>query len=156
MFSVFKLFENKENAFNYENKTKTNFENKENEFTIFNILYINQKTVMYCFLCFRIKSKTRDLMDCDKMKTPDYSFILFISLSSSTSIFFLLSSRKHGIMNSNLHFKHIFIIFINFIFKKMVLQNGFSYSLFSIKFKYETYFLKMKTKYYNTLKIFIF
>ena len=35
MFSVFKLFENKENAFSYENKTKTNFENKENEFTIF-------------------------------------------------------------------------------------------------------------------------
>ena len=38
----------------------------------------------------------------------------------------------------------------------MVLQNGFSYSLFSTKFKYETYFLKMKTKDYNTLKIFIF
>ena len=38
----------------------------------------------------------------------------------------------------------------------MVLQNEFSYSLFSIKFKYETYFLKMKTKDYNTLKIFIF
>ena len=41
MFSLFKLFENKENAFSYENKTKTNFENKENEFTIFNILYMN-------------------------------------------------------------------------------------------------------------------
>ena len=41
MFSLFKLFENKENTFSYENKTKTNFENKENEFTIFNILYIN-------------------------------------------------------------------------------------------------------------------
>ena len=54
MFSLFKLFENKENAFSYENKTKTNFENKENEFTIFNILYINQKTVMCCFSCFRI------------------------------------------------------------------------------------------------------
>ena len=38
----------------------------------------------------------------------------------------------------------------------MVLQNGFSYSLFSTKFKYETYFLKIKTKDYNTLKIFIF
>ena len=38
----------------------------------------------------------------------------------------------------------------------MVLQNGFSYSLYSIKFKYETYFLKMKTKDLNTLKIFIF
>ena len=50
-------------------------------------------------------------------------------------------------MNSNLYFKHIFIVFINFIFKKMVLQNGFSYSLFSIKFKYETYFLKIKIKY---------
>ena len=54
MFSLFKLFENKENAFSYENKTKTNFENKENEFTIFNILYINQKTVLCCFPCFRI------------------------------------------------------------------------------------------------------
>ena len=49
-------------------------------------------------------------------------------------------------MNNNMYFKHIFIVFINFIFKKMVLQNGFSYSLFSTKFKYETYFLKMKTK----------
>ena len=63
MFSVFKIFENKENAFSYENKTKTNFENKENEFTIFNILYINQKTVLCYFLCFLIKSKTRDLVD---------------------------------------------------------------------------------------------
>ena len=54
MFSLFKLFENKENAFSYENKTKANFENKENEFTIFNILYINQKTVLCCFPCFRI------------------------------------------------------------------------------------------------------
>ena len=132
--------------FSYENKTKTNFENKENEFTIFNILYINQKTVLCCFPCFRIKSKTRDFVDWDKMKTPDSSFLLFIPLSSSTSIFFSSGSRKHGIMNNNLHFKHIFIVFINFIFKKMVLQNGFSYSLFSTKFKYETYFLKMKTK----------
>ena len=80
------------------------------------------------------------------MKTPDSSFLLFISLSSSTSIFFLSGTRKHEIINSNLYFKHIFIVFINFIFKKMVLQNGFSYSLFSIKFKYEMYFLKMKTK----------
>ena len=132
--------------FSYENKTKTDFENKENEFTIFNIFYVNQKTVLCCFPCFRIKSKTRDLVDWDKMKTPDSSFLLFISLSSSTSIFFSSGSRKHGIMNSNMHFKHIFIIFINFIFKKMVLQNEFSYSLFSTKFKYETYFLKMKTK----------
>ena len=54
MFSLFKLFENKENTFSYENKTKTNFENKENEFTIFNILYINQKKVLYCFSYFRI------------------------------------------------------------------------------------------------------
>ena len=90
------------------------------------------------------------------MKTPDSSFLLFIPLSFSISIFFSSGSRKHGIMNSILHFKHIFIIFINFIFKKMGLQNGFSYSLFSTKFKYETYFLKMKTKNYNTLKIFIF
>ena len=60
MFSLFKLFENKENTFSYENQTKTNFENKENEFTIFNILYMNQKTVMCCFPCFRIKSKTWD------------------------------------------------------------------------------------------------
>ena len=88
LFSVFKLFENKENVFSYENKTKINFENKENEFTIFNILYINQKTVHYCFPCFRIKSKTRDLVDWDKMKTPDSSFLLFIPLSSFTSIFF--------------------------------------------------------------------
>ena len=85
-------------------------------------------------------------MDWDKIKTPDSSFLLFILLSSSTSIFFSSGSRKHGIMNSNIHFKHIFIVFINFIFKKMVLQNRFSYSLFSTKFKYETYFLKMKTK----------
>ena len=49
--------------FSYENKTKTNFKNKENEFTIFNILYINQKTVMCCFPCFLIKSKTWDLVD---------------------------------------------------------------------------------------------
>ena len=146
MFSVFKLFENKKNAFSYENKTKINFENKENEFTIFNILYINQKTVLFCFPCFRIKSKIRDLVDWDKIKTPDFSFLFFIPFSSSTSIFFSSGSRKHGIMNSNLHFKHIFIVFINFIFKKMVLQNGFSYSLFSTKFKCETYFLKMKTK----------
>ena len=80
------------------------------------------------------------------MKTPDSSFLLFIPLSSFTSIFFSLGSRKHGIINSNMHFKHIFIVFINFIFKKMVLQNEFSYFLFSIKFKYETYFLKIKTK----------
>ena len=46
MFYLFKLFENKENTFSYENQTKTNFENKENEFTIFNILYMNQKTVL--------------------------------------------------------------------------------------------------------------
>ena len=85
-------------------------------------------------------------MDWDKMKTLDSSFLIFIPHSSSTSIFFSSGSRKHGIMNNNLHFKHIFIIFINFIFKKMVLQNGFSYSLFSTKFKYEMYFLKMKTK----------
>ena len=90
------------------------------------------------------------------MKTPDSSFLLFILLSSFTSFFFLSGSRKHEIMNSNIYFKHIFIVFINFIFKKMVLQNGFSYSLFSTKFKYKTYFLKMKTKDYNTLKIFIF
>ena len=146
MFSVLKLFENKENAFSYENKMKINIKNKKNKFIIFYILYINQKTVLCCFSCFRIKSKTWDLMDWDKMKTPDSSFLLFIPLSSSTSIFFSSGSRKHGIMNSNLYFKYIFIVFINFIFKKMVLQNGFSYSLFSTKFKYETYFLKMKTK----------
>ena len=126
--------------------TKINFEDKENEFTIFNILYINQKTILCCFYCFRIKLKTWDFVDWDKMKTPYYYFLLFIPLSSFTSIFFSSGSRKHGIMNSNLYFKHIFIDFINFIFKKMVLQNGFSYYLFSIKFKYETYFLKMKTK----------
>ena len=42
--------------FSYENKTKINFENKENEFTIFNILYMNQKTGKSYFHCFRIKS----------------------------------------------------------------------------------------------------
>ena len=62
MFYLFKLFENKENTFNYENQTKINFKNKENEFTIFNILYMNQKTAFYCFLCFRIKSKTNDFI----------------------------------------------------------------------------------------------
>ena len=107
--------------FSYENKTKINFENKENEFTIFNILYINQKTVLCCFPYFRIKSKIRDFLDWDKMKTSDSSFLLFIPLSSSTSIFFSSGSRKHEIMNNNLHFKHIFIVFINFIFKKIVL-----------------------------------
>ena len=55
LFYVFKLFENKENMFSYENQTKTNFENKENEFIIFNILYMNQKTALCCFPCFRIK-----------------------------------------------------------------------------------------------------
>ena len=147
MFYLFKLFENKENTFSYENQTKIKFENKENEFTIFNNLYMNQKTVMCCFPCYRIKSKTRDLVNWDKTKTRDCGyFLLFFPFPSSTSIFFSSSSRKHGIVNSNMHFKHIFIVFINFIFNKIVLQNGFSYSLFSTKFKYETYFLKMKTK----------
>ena len=76
MFSLFKLFENKENTFSYENQTKTNFENKENEFTIFNILYMNQKTVLCCFPCFGIKSKTRDLVDWDKTKTQDCDYFL--------------------------------------------------------------------------------
>ena len=62
--------------FSYENQTKTNFENKENEFTIFNILYMNQKTVLCCFLYFRIKSKTRDLIDWDKTKTRDCGYFL--------------------------------------------------------------------------------
>ena len=80
MFSLFKVFENKENTFNYENRTKTNFENKENEFTIFNILYMNQKTVMCCFSYFRIKSKTQDLIDWDKTKTRDCGyFLIFFS-----------------------------------------------------------------------------
>ena len=35
MFSLFKLFENKENTFSYGNQIKTNCENKENEFIIF-------------------------------------------------------------------------------------------------------------------------
>ena len=95
---------------------KTKFENKENEFIIFNFLYMNQ-----IFLVFRVKLKTRDFLDWVKLITRDF-------------------------LNSNLYFKRIFIVFINFIFKKMVLQNGFSYSLFSTKFKYETCFLKMKTK----------
>ena len=95
---------------------KTKFENKENEFIIFNFLYMNQ-----IFLVFRVKLKTRDFLDWVKLIIRDF-------------------------LNSNLYFKRIFIVFINFIFKKMVLQNGFSYSLFSTKFKYETCFLKMKTK----------
>ena len=81
---------------------------------------MNQKTGKSYFPCFQLKSKTRDLVDWDKTKTRD-------------------KTKKCKA-------KHIFIVFINFIFKKMVLQNGFSYSLFSTKFKYETYFLKMKTK----------
>ena len=48
--------------FSYKNQTKTNFENKENEFTIFNVLYMNQKTAFCCFPCFRIKSKTKDFI----------------------------------------------------------------------------------------------
>ena len=69
-----------ENTFSYENQTKTNFENKENEFTIFNILYMNQKTVMCCFPYFQIKSKTWDLVDWDKTKTRDcgYFFLFFL------------------------------------------------------------------------------
>ena len=59
--------------------SKKNFENKENVFTIFNILYMNQKTVLCCFPCFRIKSKTWDLVDWEKTKTQDcgYFFLLF-------------------------------------------------------------------------------
>ena len=75
MFSLFKFFENKENTFSYENQIKRNFENKENEFTIFNILYINQKTVLCRFPCFRIKSKIRDLVDWDKTKTRDCGYV---------------------------------------------------------------------------------
>ena len=63
--------------FSYENQTKTKFKNKENEFTIFNILYMNRKTVMCCFPCFRIKSKTWDLVDWDKTKTRDCGFFFF-------------------------------------------------------------------------------
>ena len=59
------------------------------------------------------------------MKTPDSSFLIFIPLSSFTSIFFSSGSQKHGIMNSNIHFKHIFIVFINFIFKKMFYKTDF-------------------------------
>ena len=32
---------------------------------------MNQKTGKSCFLCFRLKSKTRDLVDWDKTKTRD-------------------------------------------------------------------------------------
>ena len=79
MFFLFKLFENKKNTFSYENQIKINFENQENEFTILNILYTNQETVLCCFHCFRIKSKTRDFVDCDKTKTwnCDYFFLFF-------------------------------------------------------------------------------
>ena len=68
MFSLFKLFENKENVFSYENKTKTNFENKENEFTIFNILYMNQKTCKSCFRCFQ-KGVKQIISEKKKCKT---------------------------------------------------------------------------------------
>ena len=121
--------------FSYENKTKTNSENKENEFTIFNILYINQKTVLCCFPCFRIIRIQKNVKQNQ-----------IISEKKCKEITKIKTKIKWQKMNSNLHFKHIFIVFINFIFKKIVLQNGFSYSLFSTKFKYETYFLKMKTK----------
>ena len=67
--------------FSYENQTKTKFENKENEFTIFNILYMNQKTVMCCFPCFRIKSKTRDFVNWDKTKTLDFIYKSLTSFS---------------------------------------------------------------------------
>ena len=80
MFSLFKFFKNKKNTFTYENQIKTNFENKENEFTIFNILYMNQKTVLCCFPCFRIKSKTRDLIDWDKTKTWHCGYFLLFFL----------------------------------------------------------------------------
>ena len=43
--------------FSYENQTKTNFENKENEFTIFNILYMNQKLFCVVFLIFELNRK---------------------------------------------------------------------------------------------------
>ena len=76
MFFLFKLFANKKNTFSYENQIKINFKNKENEFTIFNNLYMNQKTVMYCFPYFRIKSKTRDLVDWDKTKIRDCGYFL--------------------------------------------------------------------------------
>ena len=88
----------------------------------FSTFYIGiRKQIKVVFLVFRVKLKTRDFLDWVKLKTRDF-------------------------LNSNLYFKRIFIVFINFIFKKMVLKNGFSYSLFSTKFKYETCFLKMKTK----------
>ena len=71
MFSLFKLFENKKKAFSYENQKKIDFKNKENEFTIFNFLYMNQKTCKRYFPCFQLKSKTRNLIDLDKTKTRD-------------------------------------------------------------------------------------
>ena len=63
--------------FSYENQTKTNFENKENEFTIFNILYMNQKTVLCCFPYFQIKSKVWDLIDWDKTKHEIMAIFFF-------------------------------------------------------------------------------
>ena len=120
MFFLFKFFKNKKNTFNYENKTKTNFENKENDFTIFNILYMNQKTVLCCFPCFRIKSKTRDLVDWDKTKTRDCGyFLIFFHFCHPLRFSSHQAHENTRIVNSNLHFKHIFIVFINFIFKKI-------------------------------------
>ena len=77
-FSVFftQTFLKQENTFSYENYIKKKLKNKENEFTIFNILYMNQKTVLCYFSCFRIKSKTRDLVDLDKTKTWDCGYFL--------------------------------------------------------------------------------
>ena len=79
LFFLFKFFKNKKNIFSYEDEIKIKFENKENKFTIFNILYMNQKIVLCCFPYFRIKSKTRDLIDWDKMKTRNcgYFFLFF-------------------------------------------------------------------------------
>ena len=77
-FSIFSIqtFRKQGKHFSYENKTKTKYENKENKFTIFNILYMNQKTILCCFPCFRIKSKTWDLVDWDKTKTQDCDYFL--------------------------------------------------------------------------------
>ena len=84
---------------------------------------MNQKTVLCCFPYFRIKSKTSYLVDFDKTKTQDYGYFLLFFFHFRLQLRFSShhAHKKHGIVNSNMHFKHIFIVFINFVFNKMVL-----------------------------------
>ena len=76
--------------FSYENQTKTNFENKENEFTIFNILYMNQKTAFCCFPCFRFEFYFQHVITSFSRKwfyETDF-LIFYFQLNSSTKCIF--------------------------------------------------------------------